>query len=167
MRIRAAHAADTPAIDAIMAPAIAAGQLLPHLTPPPRRHVAESEGRIVGAVSLKAWSGSIIELGGLISVLPGRGVGQALVTAALTDATEDRYAAVVALTSIPTFFERLGFVAHDSAPWRWARQPPLRVPADRLGRGMLLKSTCCAGCPRLSRCTQVLMVLPLDKARIA
>ena len=167
MQIRAARADDNAAIEAIMAPAIAAGQLLPQHLPPERRFIAEVDGRIVGAVSLKPWSGEIIELGGLVSVLPGRGVGRALVDEALAQARREEFSAVVALTAIPDFFERCGFSTHDTAPWRWARETPLRVPPDTLGLGMLLKSTCCTGCPRLSHCNQILMVRQIEAVCVA
>lgn len=168
MQIRAARASDSAEIEAIMAPAIAAGQLLPQSLPPPRRHVAvDADGRIIGAVSLKPWSGEVIELGGLVSVVTGRGVGRALVAAALRDAAAAQYDTVVALTAIPDFFARQGFRVHDNAPWRWARETPLRVPDDGLGLGMLLKSTCCSGCPRLARCNQILMVRQIEKVLVA
>lgn len=167
MQIRAACADDSAAIEAIMAPAIEAGHLLPQHLPPQRRFIAEVDGQIVGAVSLKPWSGAIIELGGLVSVMPGLGVGRALVDAALEQARIEQYSAVVALTAIPDFFSRCGFTTHDNAPWRWARETPLRVPPDTLGLGMLLKSTCCTGCPRLRRCNQILMVRRLQAICVA
>lgn len=168
MRIRAAHGADQPLISAITAPAIAAGQLLPHAHPPTRRHVAEApDGRIVGVVSLQPWSSDVIELGGLVSTVSGHGIGRMLVDVALREAADEQYTTVVALTAIPGFFSRLGFSAHAQAPWRWARQTPLRVPHDHLGRGVLLKSTRCGGCPRLGSCSQVLMVRSIAEARVA
>ena len=109
----------------------------------------------------------LIELGGLVSTLSGHGVGSRLVDVALREAAAEQYTTVVALTAIPDFFSRLGFSAHTQAPWRWARQTPLRVPHDHLGRGVLLKATRCAGCPRLRTCSQVLMVHPLAEARVA
>ncbi|MEL6341915.1 MAG: GNAT family N-acetyltransferase [Myxococcota bacterium] len=160
MRIRSATRADMGVIESLMAPEIAAGRLLTPSRAPDAQFVAEIDGDVVGAVALTPWSAEVVELGSLVSGRRGYGIGSALVGRAVEEAAH-RYGWMVALTSIPGFFTRAGFQPHHETPWRWARGDFLRVPDGNLGKGMLYKSSGCAGCPRLRYCAQTLMVRPL------
>ena len=167
MLVRDALAADDAAIQALLAPEILAGRVLPQSRPPLRRLVAvDDNDDVVGTVSLNPWTQDVIELGALVSGPRGRGIGRVLVDAAVQTGSLIGSDLMVALTGEPAFFARVGFLPHDDSPWRWARRAPLRIPEGYLGKGLLNKSFTCAGCPRLGACAQTLMTRALPPAML-
>ena len=85
-QVRAALLADVPALETLMAPYVATGDLLPRSNYDLCRHIKEyavavaAGGEIVGCGSLKIYSRGLAEVAGL-AVLPqwqGAGVGRAL-----------------------------------------------------------------------------------------
>jgi len=112
--IRQARAGDVEAIDRLIA-----GDS-EHLLPRTREEiaqlistawVAEREGEIVGCVTLEIYSSKIAEVRSLIvkEGARGQGAGRALVHAAVSEALNRGVHEVLVVTSIPEFFQELGF----------------------------------------------------------
>ena len=159
--VRAAQTADVAAIRALLAPEVEAGTILPRVVRPEDFLVALLDGEVVGAVAMTRWTEDVVELGSLVSARPGLGLGRALVHAVLEKASQERFRSVVALTAIDGWFTRLGFQAHPTPPWALAsRHPVLVAPSDdRLDAAVGWKAAAvCAGCARLGRCQQRLVV---------
>ena len=106
----------------------------------------ESDGRIVGCGALHLWS----DLGEIRSVAVAEdhwrhGIGSAIVRACLKEARELGIATVFVLTYQPEFFERFDFrrVSKDTFPHKiW---------------------TDCANCPHFPNCTEVALILDVEK----
>lgn len=148
--IRAAVLADVARMEALMAPFVATGDLLPRSNYDLCRHireyvVAEDGDAIVGTASLKIYSTTLAEIAGLAvrDDQQGKGVGRALVEAVLDDARAVGLRQVFGLTRKPLFFLRLGFRVTEK------EQFPLKVWAD------------CARCPRQDACDEVAVALTL------
>jgi len=165
VRVRPARLADEPAIRDLLAPAVAAGEVLPRAVVAGDFLVAEDPDGIVGAVALTAWTDRVVELGSLVAARKGRGLGARLVQAALDEAARLGFQEVVALTALDKWFARRGFVVEPVAPWSLARSTPVLVQPP-LEDSPVLEATAakarrsCARCPRLARCQQVLMRQP-------
>jgi amino-acid N-acetyltransferase len=149
--VRAAVLADVARMEALMAPFVATGDLLPRTNYDLCRHIKEyvvaegADGAIVGTASLKVYSTQLAEIAGLAvrDDQQGRGVGRALVESVLDDARALGLTEVFGLTRKPIFFLRLGFRAAEK------EQFPLKVWAD------------CARCPRQDACDEVAVALTL------
>lgn len=149
--VRAAVLADVAGMEALMAPFVATGDLLPRSTYDLCRHIREyvvaegADGAIVGTASLKVYSTDLAEVAGLAvrDDQQGRGLGRALVEALLVDARALGLTEVFGLTRKPVFFLRLGFRPAEK------EQFPLKVWAD------------CARCPRQDACDEVAVALRL------
>lgn len=149
--VRAAVLADVARMEALMAPFVATGDLLPRTNYDLCRHIKEyvvaedTDGAIVGTASLKVYSTQLAEIAGLAvrDDQQGRGVGRALVESVLDDARALGLKQVFGLTRKPMFFLRLGFRAAEK------EQFPLKVWAD------------CARCPRQDACDEVAVALSL------
>ncbi len=104
------------------------------------------DGGFQGCVALASLTGELAEIRSL-AVRPeasGRGVGRALVQAALEEARRRGLRRVFALTLVPEFFERCGFTL---------------VSLGRLPE----KSTAeCPICPKRGRCDEQAMLMHLD-----
>ena len=149
--LRAAALADVPALEVLMAPYVATGDLLPRSNYDLCRHIKEyvvaetPDGRIVGCGSLKLYSHALAEVAAL-AVHPahqGTGVGRALTAALIAEARAQRLGEVLALTRKPAFFQKLGFALAEREHF------PLKVWAD------------CARCPRQNCCDEIAVVLKL------
>ncbi|HCH63298.1 MAG TPA: hypothetical protein DFR83_10865 [Deltaproteobacteria bacterium] len=161
VHVRPARASDVDAIQAMLAPEVDAGTVLPRVVQPHEFLVAELGGELVGVVAMSQWTTEVVELGALVSTQRGRGVGRRLVRAVLERATTDGFRSVVALTSIDRWFVRLGFVPHSAAPWELASRQPMLVTRSEphLDAAVCWKaSAVCAGCARLAQCRQRMMV---------
>ncbi len=151
LELRPAALADVPALEALMAPYVATGDLLPRSNYDLCRHVKEymvaegPDGAIVGCGSLKIYSRDLAEVAGLAvrADLQGGGVGRALTLALVAEARANGIAEVLALTRKPAFFHKLGFVLAEKQHF------PLKVWAD------------CARCPRQNCCDEIAVVLTL------
>jgi len=151
--LRPATLADVAAMETLMAPFVATGDLLPRSNYDLCRHIKEyvvalapsRDGSIVGTGSLKVYSTQLAEIAGLAvrDDQQGRGVGKALVEALLVDARALGLHEVFGLTRKPLFFMRLGFRVAEK------EQFPLKVWAD------------CARCPRQHACDEVAVALTL------
>ena len=152
-RLRPAMLADVAAMEVLMAPFVATGDLLPRSNYDLCRHIKEyvvaeappPDGGIVGTGSLKVYSTGLAEIAALAvrDDQQGRGVGKALVEALLVDARALGLNEVFGLTRKPLFFMRLGFRVAEK------EQFPLKVWAD------------CARCPRQACCDEVAVALTL------
>ena len=119
--IRAAVLADVARMEALMAPFVASGDLLPRSNYDLCRHIKEyvvaedPDGAIVGTASLKIYSTTLAEIAALAvrDDQQGKGVGRALVEAVLDDARGIGLRQVFGLTRKPMFFLRLGFQVTD------------------------------------------------------
>jgi len=149
--VRPATLADVPALESLMAPYVATGDLLPRSNYDLCRHIKEylvaeaSDGELVGCGSLKIYSRDLAEVAGL-AVRPdqqGAGVGRALMDALVAEARRSGITEVLALTRKPAFFHKLGFVLAEKGHF------PLKVWAD------------CARCPRQNCCDEIAVVLRL------
>jgi len=149
--VRAAVLADVARMEALMAPFVSTGDLLPRTNYDLCRHIKEyvvaedADGAIVGTASLKVYSTQLAEIAGLAvrDDQQGRGVGRALVESVLDDARALGLREVFGLTRKPVFFLRLGFRSAEKAEF------PLKVWAD------------CARCPRQDACDEVAVALTL------
>lgn len=138
--VRAAHASDEGAIRRVTARAFAdhgeqVAQLVATLDAGPARVslVAEDGGSVVGHTMLsRGWVDAEPELVEVLVLSPvsvdpehqGRGIGGALVRAALAEADQRRVPAVF-LEGSPTYYARFGFVAGSS---RGFAAPSVRIP---------------------------------------
>jgi N-acetylglutamate synthase-like GNAT family acetyltransferase len=142
--------ADVPQLEALMAPYIATGDLLPRSNYDLCRHikeyvVAEATSEIVACGSLKIYSQRLGEVAGL-AVRPdwqGAGLGRALLEALILEAHSHSLVEVLALTRKPAFFLKLGFATAEREHF------PLKVWAD------------CARCPRNTCCDEIAVTLRL------
>jgi amino-acid N-acetyltransferase len=149
--VRGAVLPDVADLEALMAPYVESGDLLPRSNYDLCRHIKEyvvaqaPEGAIVGCGSLKIYSRDLAEIAGL-AVRPdyqGAGVGRAVMEALVSEARAAGLAEILALTRKPAFFLKLGFLASAKEHF------PLKVWAD------------CARCPRQNCCDEVAVVLKL------
>ncbi|HYK10458.1 MAG TPA: GNAT family N-acetyltransferase [Gemmatimonadales bacterium] len=151
LEIRSASLADVPGLEALMAPFIATGDLLPRSNYDLCRHIKEyviavtPEGEVIGCGSLKVYSQTLGEVAGLAVAdgWQGAGIGRAIVEGLLEDARELGLSETFALTRKPDFFGRLGFDRTEKTRF------PLKVWAD------------CARCPRQSCCDEIAVTLVL------
>jgi amino-acid N-acetyltransferase len=149
--LRRATLADVAGMEALMAPFVATGDLLPRSNYDLCRHIKEyvvatnDDGAVVGTASLKIYSTDLAEVAGLAvrDDQQGKGVGKALVEALLVDARALGLKVVFGLTRKPLFFMRLGFHVAEKEEF------PLKVWAD------------CARCPRQHACDEVAVALTL------
>jgi N-acetylglutamate synthase-like GNAT family acetyltransferase len=149
--LRPAGLSDVAAMEELMAPFVATGDLLPRSNYDLCRHIKEyvvatgPDGALIGTGSLKVYSTGLAEIAGLAvrDDQQGRGVGKAVVEALLVDARALGLNEVFGLTRKPLFFLRLGFRVAEK------EQFPLKVWAD------------CARCPRQHACDEVAVALTL------
>ncbi len=165
--VRPATPDDTAAIEALMAPEITRGTVLPRSVNTDDFLLAFEGARLVGTVALTPQSSRIIELGSLVSTVAGVGLGQRLVEAAMVWAEIKGFDVVMALTAIPGFFERAGFRGASHAPWITARRklamphPLPLIPCADAVEASRAKSTTCVDCPRLHACSQTMLLRPI------
>ncbi len=149
--VRPAALADVPALESLMTPYVATGDLLPRSNYDLCRHIKEyvvavaPDGSIIGCGSLKIYSRDLAEIAGLAvrEDCQGTGVGRALMATLVAEARAHGLAEVLALTRKPAFFLQLGFGPADKSHF------PLKVWAD------------CARCPRQECCDEIALVLKL------
>lgn len=171
MIVRPARAADVADIAALLAPAIARGEVLPRAVRADEFLVAEAaDGALVGAVALSPWNDEVVELGALVSSLPGAGVGSALARAAAIAADARGYDLIVALTHIPEWFSGRGFAPVSDPPWARVRgipsMPDTRFPELGAAVGAKARKSC-AGCAHVASCGQALVALRTARSAAA
>lgn len=151
VRTRPATLADVPGLQALIAPWVATGDLLPRSEYDLSRHIKEYHvaatpaGDVVGSVALKIYSPRLAELGALAVRVDqqGGGLGKALCEAVLSEARALGVREVFALTRKPLFFLRQGFMMAEREHF------PMKVWAD------------CAKCPRQNACDEVAVTITL------
>jgi len=149
--LRGAVLADVPALEQLMAPYVATGDLLPRSNYDLCRHIKEyvvaegPTGEVIGCGSLKVYSRDLAELAGLAVHQDWQrtGVGSALLAALIAEARAQGLAELLALTRKPAFFLKVGFAPAEREHF------PLKVWAD------------CTRCPRQNCCDEVAVVLRL------
>ncbi len=152
--MRAARLADVPALETLMAPFVATGDLLPRSRYDLCRHIkeyvvaqeeTEQDQTIVACGSLKLYSETLAEIAGVAvqDDRQGRGLGRAVIETLVAEARALGLSEVFALTRKPAFFLRLGFRPAEKA------QFPQKVWAD------------CARCPRQACCDEIAVTLKL------
>jgi amino-acid N-acetyltransferase len=109
--------------------------------------VAEQDGKVVGCCALEVIWSDLAEIKSLAveSDQRGKGVGTALVAAALEQARSLGVPCVFALTLEPVFFERVGFAPIQK------EDLPMKVWSD------------CAKCPKQNECDETAMIRPLGE----
>ena len=109
--------------------------------------VAVEDGRIVGCGSLRIYSETLAEIGGLAVAEDrhGRGIGARVVASLREEAEAIGIRTLFALTMQDGFFHRLGFRTVD------VREFPEKVVRD------------CASCDRRSACIEVAVACELDR----
>lgn len=149
--IRPATLADVPALERLIAPFVATGDLLPRSNYDLCRHIKEyivvpdGRGELLACGSLKIYSRTLAEIAA-IAVRPdqqGRGLGKAVVEALVAEARRLGLTEVLGLTRKPAFFARLGFSSADKSHF------PLKVWAD------------CTRCPRRDCCDETAVILQI------
>jgi amino-acid N-acetyltransferase len=147
MALRLAHAADVPAVHALIAHYAAQGLLLPRSEPDVRTHlgrflVVTSGEKVVGCAALEPYGKDLAEIRSLAvsDAARGGGVGGRLMEFVLVEARRRGFARVFAITHAPRFFERHGFAA----------MPRYSVP-EKIERD-------CRACPKQDGCEKVAMV---------
>ena len=136
--IRPARLADVPELEALMAPYVQTGDLLPRSNYDLCRHIKEyvvaeaPAGEVIGCGSLKVYSRDLAELAALAvrEDWQRAGVGGALLATLIAEARAHGLAEVLALTRKPAFFLKVGFAPAEREHF------PLKVWAD------------CDRCPR-------------------
>lgn len=111
-------------------------------------HVAEADGAVVGCCALEIIWSDLAEIKSL-AVAPGqkgKGLGRALVEAAVEQARRLGVPKVFALTLEPRFFERVGFSVVEK------EDLPMKVWSD------------CARCPKQQECDEIAMARTLTEA---
>ena len=141
---RAAVPEDIPAMVALIAPYIATGDLLPRTPADLERDIARyvvacgSDGGLLGMGALKPYAAGLAEVIALAvhADAQGRGAGQAIVERLVRRAAELGFGEGFALTRVPGFFHKLGFVTVEKGRF------PLKVWLD------------CARCARSHCCDE-------------
>ncbi|HYK83217.1 MAG TPA: GNAT family N-acetyltransferase [Gemmatimonadales bacterium] len=149
--VRRAALPDVPRLEALMAPYVATGDLLPRSNYDLCRHIREyvvaeaPDGDLVGCGSLKVYSSALGEVAGLAvrADWQGTGIGREMLATLIAEARAHGLGELLALTRKPSFFAKLGFLAAER------QQFPLKVWAD------------CTRCPRQNCCDEVAVVLRL------
>jgi len=107
--------------------------------------VAELNGKVVGCCALQVIWSDLVEIKSLAvdQTNTKKGIGSALVVAAIEQAAELGAARVFALTLYPDFFEKLGFEAIEKD------KLPMKVWRD------------CAKCPKQQNCDEIAVIKKL------
>jgi amino-acid N-acetyltransferase len=141
--LRAATAADAPAIHALIDRYQAAGRLLPRSVEEIARHadrflVVQAEGAALGCAELAPLSASIAEVRSLVvdEAARGLGFGRQLVDTLADEAHLAGFRTICAFTHEPGYFVRLGY---SLVPHAWL---PQKIALD------------CAGCSLFRACGQ-------------
>jgi amino-acid N-acetyltransferase len=148
--LRAATAADAPAIHRLIAENLEAGHLLPRAITDIEEHasrfvVAEAGGAVVGCAELAPLSDEVAEVRSLVVDQPfrGRGIGGELVARIAGEGAGQNFASLCAFTHEPSRFVKLGF---SLVPHVWV---PEKIAHD------------CTACSLFRRCGQYAVTLPL------
>jgi amino-acid N-acetyltransferase len=154
--LRAAVAADAPALHALVAAHLEEGRLLPRTLAELADHahrfvVAIRGGQIVGCAELAPLSASVAEVRSLVVSREARqsGLGHQLVDELGRRARREGFARLCAFAHDPRFFVRLGF---SIVPHTWVQE---KIAHD------------CHSCPLFRNCGQYAIVLDLPEARIS
>ena len=150
--LRAAVAADAPALHALIAAHLEEGKLLPRTLDEltvhaPRFVVAVTGDRIVGCAELAPLSQTVAEVRSLVVSRDARriGLGEQMVDALATRARREGFLRLCAFAHDPAFFVRRGF---SIVPHTWV---PEKIAHD------------CTTCPLFRNCGQYAIVLDLDR----
>lgn len=110
-------------------------------------HILEEEGRAVGCCALHITWEDLAEIKSLAvdEAFQGKGYGRRLVEACLTEAKELGVPKVFALTYVPEFFEKLGFVRVDKATL------PHKIWSE------------CINCPKFPDCGEEAVILTFSQ----
>jgi RNA 3'-terminal phosphate cyclase (ATP) len=145
--VRKARAADVPAMQSLVAHFAGRGELLPRTLNELYQHlrdffVCEVDGHIVGLCALSLYWEDLAEVRTLAvhEACAGKGLGGALVTACLNEATSLGVRRVFALTYRPGFFERFGFRTIDK------RELPQKIWKD------------CIKCAKFACCDEIALI---------
>lgn len=151
--LRAATAADAPALHALIAAHLEEGRLLPRTLDDltghaPRFVVALLGDQIVGCAELAPLSAAVAEVRSLVVSSQARqsGLGHRMVDELGRRARSEGFARLCAFAHDPRFFVRLGF---SIVPHTWV---PEKIAHD------------CHSCPLFRNCGQYAIVLDLERA---
>jgi len=108
--------------------------------------VAHDEDRVIGCCALEVIWADLAEVKSLAvdAQCRGKGVGRALVEAAVAMVARLGVTRAFALTLEPEFFERMGFSTVDTSTL------PMKVWRD------------CARCPKQQHCDEIAMIMPVE-----
>lgn len=153
--LRAAVAADAPALHALIASHLEEGRLLPRtldelVIHAPRFVVAVAGDQIVGCAELAPLSKEVAEVRSLVVNRDARrlGVGVRMVEELSVRARREGYLRLSAFAHDPAFFVRRGF---SIVPHTWV---PEKIAHD------------CNACPLFRNCGQYAILLELDRAHV-
>ncbi|MDP2321925.1 MAG: GNAT family N-acetyltransferase [Acidobacteriota bacterium] len=152
--LRAATAADAPALHALIAAHLEEGRLLPRTLGELADHahrfvVATRDDAIVGCAELAPLSRAVAEVRSLVVSRDARqsGLGYRMVDELGRRARREGFARLTAFAHDPRFFVRLGFAI---VPHTWV---PEKIAHD------------CHSCPLFRNCGQYAIVLDLERAQ--
>lgn len=152
--LRAAVAADAPALHALIGDHLEEGRLLPRTLAEladhaPRFIVAEQGERIVGCAELAPLSATVAEVRSLVVNREARrtGLGYRIVDELGRRGRREGFTSLTAFAHDPRFFVRLGF---SIVPHTWV---PEKIAHD------------CHSCPLFRNCGQYAVVLDLNRAQ--
>jgi amino-acid N-acetyltransferase len=152
--VRAAEAADAPAIHALITEYLSEGHLLPRSLEEIRAHVhrflvATHDGRVVGCGELAPLGNTISEIRSLVvnRDIRGLGLGTDIIQRLVQRATSYGFEKLCAFTHRPSYFVRQGF---SIVPHVWL---PEKIVTD------------CHSCPHFRRCGQYAVVRALGQRR--
>lgn len=143
LNIRKAELRDVPALSELINRYVAERILLPR--PLTNLYedvweftVAEEDGKILGCGALKFYNSELAEIRSLCidATLKSKGIGRMITEALLDEAERYGLRTIFALTTVPAFFERLGFQTAQRERF------PVKVYED------------CLGCPKYSCCDE-------------
>jgi amino-acid N-acetyltransferase len=148
--LRAATAADAPAIHRLIVENLEAGHLLPRSIADVEEHaarfvVAVDDASVIGCAELAPLSDAVAEVRSLVVDVPyrGRQIGGRLVAHIAAAGVTQGFSTLCAFTHEPAHFVRLGF---SIVPHIWV---PEKIAHD------------CTGCALFRRCGQYAVTLPL------
>jgi len=152
-KVRKASEDDIPGIQALLAHYASMGDLLPRTKTDIEQNlkhfrVIEADGEVIACGSLEYFTDSLAEVRSLMvnEKIKKGGLGRKIVEDCINEAKQNNVARVMALTYVPKFFHKLGFITVDKSIF----------PEKIWG--------ICVNCYKFNNCDEIAVLLQLDAA---